>query len=945
MTRMNHYAIDWKEYADIARLAAAEGVVLIKNDKDTLPMRKNDQVAVFGRIQLDYYKSGTGSGGMINTRYVVSIIDALKEINSIQLNQELLSTYENWVKENPYQMGEGWAGEPWSQEEMPISEELVKKIKSDSDLALVVIGRTAGEDKDNKAEAGSYLLTTLEEDLLEKVCRHYSRVAVVLNVGNIIDMKWVDRYNPGAVLYAWHGGQEGGHGVVDVLSGKINPSGKLTDTIAYDIMDYPSTKNFGDRLRNYYKEDIYVGYRYFETFAKEKVRYPFGYGLSYTNFELNVLSFSCLRPDGKSSKGNYPDDVVSITVQVSNVGAFPGKEVIQVYASAPQGVLGKPAKELRAFTKTELLRPKENGVYTLSISMKDLASYDDEGKTGNQSTYVLEKGSYRFYIGSDIRSAVEAGSINVDELIIVEKHEEALAPTREFERLTPREQELQYHPNYQPVPLRTNVLKERISERRPLDRPYHGDQGYQLVDVKDGKIGLEEFLDQLSGEDLIHLSRGEGMCSPKVTPGTAGAFGGVTPRLKNYGIPVACCADGPSGIRMDCGSFAFNLPNGTALACTFNTDLVEKLYIQLGKELRKNQIDLILGPGMNIHRSPLNGRNFEYFSEDPLLTGKMGAACNLGLRKYGVYGVAKHFAANNQELGRFTSDSVVSERALREIYLKGFEIFVKEGKGKAIMSSYNAINGIWTAGNYDLITTILRGEWGFEGIVMTDWWAHMNEDGEETASAANTHYMIRAQNDLFMVVADAQLNSGKDLSEAGLENNTICRGELLRNGANICRFLMDTPAMDRFIGRVSEQEKQNYQKVQEEDQIRFELPYQFIDQSLSLDLSDLKTNKGETSLFGLSFKERGFYDISFRMRVHGGELAQVPLTLFVGSKVLTTITRNGTKGEWVEEKRDLGLMFMPNAYLKLYFAQSGMEIEEITITLREVFDISKFREK
>lgn len=944
---MNKFDIDWNLYGNVARQAAAEGAVLLKNDYKALPIKKGEKVSVFGRIQLDYYKCGTGSGGMVNTRYVMGILDSLKNCNDIIINKELLTIYENWVKEHPCNRGVNWGEEPWSQEEMKLTDEVVSKAASNSDLAVVIIGRTAGEDKDSSAEKGSYTLTDLEEEMLDKVCKSFKRVAVVLNVGNIIDMKWVTTYNPSAVLYVWHGGQEGGNSVVDVLTGAVTPCGKLSDTIAYDIADYPSTAHFGDKKRNLYVEDIFVGYRYFETLAKDKVMYPFGFGLSYTNFRLESTSFKAPTFIEGASNVQLQSDklgVVSMAVKVTNTGDVKGKEVVQAYVSAPQGKLGKPARELKAFGKTAELVPSSNETIDLSIPVKELASYDDSGITGHKSCYVLESGTYEFYIGTDVRSASMVGSLEIPKLLVVEELQEALAPKTAYQRLNVKETVDGIKLVKEEVPLRTVDLQKRIIDGRPKEIPYTGDKGYKLGDVFDGKVNINEFLAQLSDEDLIHMSRGEGMSSPKVTPGTAGAFGGVTDNLIGFGIPVGCCADGPSGIRMDCGTYAFSLPNGTCLACSFNTELIEELYVMEGKELRKNRIDTLLGPGLNIHRNPLNGRNFEYFSEDPLLTGKMAAACLNGMNKFGVTGTIKHFAANNQEFGRNESDSVVSERALREIYLKGFEIAVKEGKARSIMSTYGSLNGIWTAGSYDLLTTILRNEWGFQGVVMTDWWAKMNEDGEETAAHTNTQYMVRAQNDLYMVVENSARNTGNDILEESFKNGIVTRAELMRNAANICYMLMNSPVMERFLGRMSEEEKAASENAQNEDNIAFDLPYQRIEADTLLDLTGLKTGRGNTTMFALNFAKRGLYDISLKLKSDSGELAQMPVTISIDRSIVSTITLNGTNGEWVEITKDLGVIFNQNCYLKIYFAQGGMEVGEIRISIREEIDLQKIME-
>ncbi len=765
---MGKYSLDLKEYARLAREVAAESCVLLKNDNNTLPLKKGDKVAVFGRSAFNYYKSGLGSGGLVNTRYVVSILDALRNEKDIVLDEDLLEIYSEWIKENPYDEGHGWGTVPWSQKEMKL-EDYIVRVAKENDIALVMIGRTAGEDQDSKNEAGSYLLTDVEKDMIKKVSQAFKRTVVVLNVGNIIDMKWVDEYNPSAVLYAWQGGQEGGNGVVDVLTGRVNPCGKLTDTIAKNIEDYPSTKNFGDPERNYYEEDIYVGYRYFETFAKEKVMYPFGYGLSYTSFDIK----------GKLLESTYEEIVVE--ANVTNNGNMSGKEVVQVYIEAPQGKLGKPVRALVGFKKTGIIKPGECEKLIINIPKSYIASYDDRGVDGYKSCYVLEEGLYKIYIGSDVRNAEESGQYD-EKFTIVESLEEACAPIVYFKRIKPvLDENNKFNIENEEVPVRRINPKERMFKNRDEEIIYTGDRGYKLADVFENKVKLDDFVAQLSYNDLICMFRGEGMCSPKVTPGTAAAFGGITESLRNFGIPVACCADGPSGIRMDCGTKAFSLPNGTALGCTFNVDLVKKLYKMTGIELCRNRIDSLLGPGMNIHRNPLNGRNFEYVSEDPILTGKIGAAQVIGIQEAGSTATIKHFCANNQEASRRFVDSIVSERALREIYLKGFEIAVKEGKARSVMTTYNPVNGIWTAGSYDLCTTILRKEWGFDGIVMTDWWAEANTEGEKS-TRGNKAPMVLAQNDLYMCVSNSLENpendNVKERFEAGLRCLRPCHARM-----------------------------------------------------------------------------------------------------------------------------------------------------------------------
>lgn len=921
---MGQYTLDLEKYASIIRQVAAEGCVLLKNDDKALPLRDNDKVAVFGRSAFNYYKSGLGSGGLVNTRYVVSILDALRENKSIILDEELLKVYEEWIKENPYDEGKGWGNVPWSQKEMKLDDSVVQAA-SHADIALVIIGRTAGEDQDSKNEPGSYLLTEEEESMIEKVTNTFKRTAVILNVGNIIDMKWVDKYNPSSVLYVWQGGQEGGNGVVDVLTGKVNPCGKLTDTIARNIQDYPSTENFGGIERNYYKEDIYLGYRYFETFAKDKVIYPFGYGLSYTNFDV------------KGKILNVTREEVIVEATVTNIGNLSGKEVVQVYIEAPQGKLGKPARSLVGFAKTNIINPQGTKKLEIKIPKYYIASYDDVGITGYKSCYVLEEGCYKVYIGSDVRSANISGEYN-EEFTVLEKLEEACAPTASFERF-----KLNYNEDGSPkiimedVPTRTINPYKRMEERREEDIIYTGDKGYKLGDVFNKKVDINDFVAQLSDDDLIYMFRGEGMCSPKVIPGTAAAFGGVTEELRSFGIPLACCADGPSGIRMDCGTKACSLPNGTALGCTFNIDLVEELYKMTGKEMRKNKIDSLLGPGMNIHRNPLNGRNFEYISEDPLLTGKISAAQVIGIQSQGVAVTIKHFCANNQEVSRHFADSIVSERALREIYLKGFEIAIKEGNAGSVMTSYGPLNGIWTAGNYDLCTTILRKEWGFDGIVMSDWWANANIEGEK-ATKENKYPMVAAQNDIYMCVADSKLNPENDNVKEAFENGDLKRSDLQRNAKNILNFLIKSPAMIHELNLISEEELNEINEKDEDDLKVENIVYYKADKetnSIVIDGKKFKNEKGNSEVFGISVNEYGVYDISIKMKSDQGPLAQLPLSIYYDNALKYTITIRGTEGHFVTETRSLGFVFGNNHYIKLYFGTNGLDIDKIMITPEE----------
>ncbi|QLG37409.1 glycoside hydrolase family 3 C-terminal domain-containing protein [Paenibacillus sp. E222] len=911
-------------FAEFSRTVAAEGAVLLKNEGRALPIQKDENVSVFGRIQVNYYRSGTGSGGSVHVAYTTNLLDGLRSKKGLTVNEELAAVYEKWIEENPFDDGgKVWAAEPWNQKEMPLTDEVVSQARSKSSKAIVVIGRTAGEDQDNVDAPGSYRLTEDEKAMLKQVTNHFEQTIVVLNVSNIMDMSWLNDesyvHPIQSVIYSWHGGMEGGNAIADVLAGDVTPSGKLTDTIAYSIEDYPSTSNYGNEFKNLYQEDIYVGYRYFETFRPEKVQFEFGYGLSYTTFTTKAEDAKLISQDG--------ENCIKVNVTVTNTGTtYAGKEVVQIYYEAPQGQLGKPAKALVAFGKTNLLQPGESQRLTVSFPVDSMASYDDAGVTGHASAYVLEPGTYRLYVGTSVKN-VEHISIDgqdgyvVETIQLVEQLQEAMAPTESFTRMKPgvRKDDGSYELIYADVPTRQVSMAERIEQCLPQTLEQTGNQGYKLRDVKDGKVSLEAFIAQLSDQDLAAIVRGEGMSSPLVTSGTASAFGGVSDSLFNYGIPVACTADGPSGIRMDSGEKATQVSIGTLLAATWNAELVEELYVMEGQELLRNQVDALLGPGLNIRRSPMNGRNFEYFSEDPLISGVFAAACTKGIMKGGSNATLKHFACNNQEKHRSKVDAVVSERALREIYLKGFEIAVKEGGANSIMTSYNPINGHWAASNYDLNTTILRGEWGFQGIVMTDWWAIMN-DGVEggPADRKNTNWMVRAQNDLYMVVPNygAEINGWDDNTIESLENGTLTRGELQRSAMNICEFIMNAPVFSRKHEIV-----ENVASFQANASLSSEQA------QVLAENAQVKPVVGEPVY--MKVDEAGQYRIIVQIMSPEPELAQSACNVILNDQLMTTIQTNGTEGKWIRQKLVKVELEAGLYELKLDFTKPGLQIDWI----------------
>lgn len=761
----------------LCRKAAAEGAILLKNNNNLLPFEKNAKIAVFGRMQTSYYRSGTGSGGGVWIENPPCIIDSLINNENLQIDNSLVLKYKEWIKEHPFNDGGGvWAGEPWHQEEMPLEESDIVKAACDNDAAVIIIGRTAGEDHDNSNEKGSYLLTDDEEQILEAVTKHFSKVAVILNIGNIIDFSFVDKYPVDSVLCIFQGGMEGTNALSDLLSGVQSPSGRLTDTCALGIDDYPSTRNFGFRDKNVYAEDIYVGYRYFETFAKDKVRYPFGYGLNYTDFKTEYSAAA-------------EKDIIKIKATVENRGKYDGREVVQVYYSAPAGKLGTPARQLIAFEKTENLKPSQTETLNLQFCISQMASYDDSGVTGHKSGYVLEKGDYDIFVGTDVRNAQKVITYTVPETVLVSSCFEALPPNEEFERMTAVGED-ERHIEYSTVKKSELNINDRVKDNLPKDIQYTGDRGIKLNDVYEKKHSMDEFVAQLSEQNLAELVCGEGLNSLKATPGTVGAIGGLNEELSAYGIPVCSVTDGPSGIKIAKGRKVSLVPNGTLLASTWDKKLLYEIFECIGNELKEHEVDALLGPGINIHRSPLCGRNFEYFSEDPYLTGKLAVSVINGIAKSGSFSTVKHFCCNNQELSRSFYNVVVSERALREIYLKPFEMSVKEGKNVLVMTAYNKVNGYQCASSFDLTDTILRKDWKFDGFVMTDWWADCNTEIGTYSSKDKLEAMIRAQNDIYMVFPDVRVKCASILK--GLKDGYITIGQLQRCAGNILKWIIST---------------------------------------------------------------------------------------------------------------------------------------------------------
>ena len=725
-----------REHIELSRRAASEGMVLLKNQGDLLPFHTGQKLAVFGKACVDYVKGGGGSGD-VTVAYTRNLMEGLKikeQEGKVEVFWPAARYYEKEIRD---QYAQGYC--PGMTVEPEVPEELLTQAKAFTDTAIITICRYSGEGWDRKSiadkafaggdqslaqlsakifENGDFCLTEAEKKMVEKVKTAFPHVAVVLNVGGMLDTSWFKEDEKiSAVLLAWQGGIEGGLAAADILCGDVNPSGKLTDTFAGTLEDYPSSESFHESLDYVnYEEDVYVGYRYFESFpqAKEKVIYPFGYGLSYTTFEISVK-------DLKVEK-----DKVSVKAEVTNLGKRAGKEVVQVYYSAPQGKLGKPALELGAFEKSRLLAPGESQTMLLEFPVSSMGSFDDMGKI-SRSAYVLEAGNYSFYVGNSAENLEKWGEPwNLGEDRIICQLTSKAAPYHLPKRLTgDGSYEMLPERKLEPEPLGLPEQDMDLLEgMEPADRGYgqrirremKASEKHLLREVAEGKLSLEKFMEQLSDRDLAELLGGQ------PNTGVANTYG--MGNLREYGVPNVMTADGPAGLRIkpQCHVYTTAWPCATMLACTWNTRLVEEIGAAGASEVKENNIGIWLTPAMNIHRSPLCGRNFEYYSEDPLVAGKMGAAMVRGIQSQHVAASVKHFACNNKESNRKDSDSRVSERALREIYLKGFEIVVKESDPWTIMSSYNLINGHRASENKDLLTGILRDEWGFKGIVTTDWW-------------------------------------------------------------------------------------------------------------------------------------------------------------------------------------------------------------------------------
>ena len=739
------------EHIALSQKAASEGMVLLEND-GTLPLKKGTKVALFGMGTLDYTKGGGGSGA-VYCKYTYNFYEGFK------LKEPFISVYEPVTKyyyDYAMEHLDEYAGERNNDHLVPcieLPEKLLNDAAKECDVAVITISRTSHEGADRFSEKGDFYLTDDEQQTVDAVTAVFDKCVVILNVGGMVDVSWIKNNDKiGAALLAWQAGQNGALAAADIICGDVNPSGKLTDTFAKTFADYPSADTFNES-EDYveYYEDIYVGYRYFETIpgAKDKVNYPFGYGLSYTTFDIS-------KPVAK-----LDGDRIEISTTVKNTGKYAGKEVVQGYYSAPQGVLGKSAIELGAFQKTKLLAPGESEYVTVSFKVTDMSSYDDLGKL-QKSAYVLEKGDYKFFVGNSCRNLTQADYVYTvaDEFVVTEQLSELCPPINLKKRML-SDGSFEALPegkfrHYSPEPY--------VNTAKPVESAVP----YTLEDVYNQKLSLDEFLTQFTDDELVTIVTG---CGSNRSVSTTAGMGGIV-RLD---VPIMPTADGPAGVRIRpiIGIETTAWPCATLLACTWNTDIMYEIGKAGAIEAKEQGLAIWLTPALNIHRNPLCGRNFEYFSEDPVVSGKFAAAKVNGIQSQKIGASIKHFCCNNKEVNRKFSDSRVSERALREIYLKGFEITVKESQPYTLMNSYNIVNSQRCCESYELNQLILRDEWGYEGMVETDWWTPCDQSNNVLAGC-----------DVRMPIGDAEVLKG------ALKNQKITRGHLEKCAKRLLEMIL-----------------------------------------------------------------------------------------------------------------------------------------------------------
>ena len=751
-------------HIEAVRKLAAECTVLLRND-GVLPLKEAGKLALYGSGARRTIKGGTGSGD-VNVRHFVTVEEGLAAAGFEITSGAWLDGYEEimtaargaWISDIKAQAAAAGANPVLFSMGMTMPEpDYELPLDAEGDTAVYVLARNSGEGNDRKPVAGDIDLSATEIRDILALNEKYEKFILVLNVGGMVNLAPVAGVK--AILLLGQLGTPTGDVCADILLGKANPSGRLAMTWA-PIDEYSSTEGFGDPDDTYYKEGIYVGYRYFDTVGKVPV-YPFGYGLSYTTFEVTDAALAL---DGT--------DAV-VTASVTNTGSCSGKEVVQIYTSAPQGELDRPYQELRAFVKTDDLPAGASQTVRARFALKDMAAYSEKA-----SAWVLEAGDYPVLVGTNSAETVPVGVIRLDETVITEQASETFGDPG-FADYVPETAAIVDAGDVPVIGAAASSLAAEPAADAENAAPAAQEESARIdwSEVKAGRKTVDEYLNGLTAQELTDLCIGNykdlAAGDPLAVVGNAsglvaGGAGDTTQRVE--GLDFLSMADGPAGLRVSksykivggeikqMGSslesmmeffdqeqlaqmavmmpkpsqeeldaplyyqYCIAIPIGTGLAQSFNEDLCIAIGDLVGEEMELFGVNYWLAPALNIQRSPLCGRNFEYYSEDPLLSGKIAAGITKGVQRHKGCGTTiKHFAANNQETNRYTSNSAVSERAMREIYLKGFEIAVKESAPEAIMPSYNLVNGEHSCNRKDLLTTILRDEWGYQGVVMTDW--------------------------------------------------------------------------------------------------------------------------------------------------------------------------------------------------------------------------------
>lgn len=805
-----------KDNLHVAYQAACEGMVLLKND-GSLPF-KTKKVAVYGPGAAMTIKGGTGSGE-VNERHSVSILEGLEdrgfEITTRDWIEDFLKQYEKaqaaYKEEKKKRVSILKLGSLMNMLlddfRAPLGREITDEevAASGTDSCIYVVSRQAGEGGDRKAEKGDMFLTDEEMAAIRTCAEKYAHFLLVINCGSSIDMAFAEEI-PGinAILYLCQLGTECGHAFADVISGKVSPSGKLSDTWARQYKDIPFSGEYsylnGNLDDEFYKEGIYVGYRYFDSFGVTPA-YPFGFGLSYTSFETVPLAVAV---DGTK---------VSVSVEVVNSGdAYAGKEVVQLYVSAPNGQLHKEYQSLAAFAKTAVLEPGAKQLLELNFDLRALASYREA-----DAAYVLEAGDYIIRLGNSSRNTKPAGVLHIGPEILVSRHEHICPVVKPVEELVSQ------HYSFEQTDADLTRIEVDCAAFETVTYTYA-----QPEICQDPKV--QKFLNGLTLKEMVEIVVGVGMFPRDARFNLPGSVGNTTSKFWDKGLANVALCDGPAGLRIQKRSavdkkgkikpidlamsvmeafpdFVKNMMTGdpdkdtvlyqyttafpvaNALAQTWNTELMQEVGNAIFREMKEYGCTYWLAPAINIHRNPLCGRNFEYFSEDPRLSGAMAAAITRGVQQEeGFYVTVKHFACNNQEDNRTGVNSNLSERALREIYLRGFEICVREAGAKSIMTSYNKINGVYAPNSRDICTKVLRNEWGFDGVVMTDWFA--TNKGQASSAVA-----MQSGNDLIM--PGVGFNKKEILQ--GVKSGLIREEDVRRCCANVIRSIFSSATQREYI--------------------------------------------------------------------------------------------------------------------------------------------------